>query len=509
MREGARMSERLVEMRAIEKSFNGIKVNEDVNFTLMRGEIHSLLGENGAGKTTLMNILYGLYQSDKGEIYFEGQRVEITDPLKAISYGVGMVHQHFMLVEPLSVYENIVLGAEESRLGFLRREESQKKIEQIMESSGLHVDLNAKVHTLPIGVKQRVEILKVLYRGAKVLILDEPTAVLTPQETDELFVTLCRLRDAGTSIILITHKMRETFMVSDRITIMRRGKIVADFDTDKTNAEELAQHMVGRNVNLAGYDHDQQIGEVVLKLEDVKTDQKDAMNLEGVSFEIRRGEIFGVAGVDGNGQSQLSDLLIGVIHPSGGQVFLEQADITRNTPFKQGQAGIAVIPEDRNAMGLIADFSVTENIMLGKQRLDKAQRRGFIRRRDMERQADEYIEKYSISPPRRDLPAKGFSGGNQQKIIIARELEGENIKLVLAVQPTRGLDIGATEFVHRQLIKMRDEGKAVLLISTELDEIRTLSDRIGVLYEGKMLDVRAADEYTEQQIGLLMAGKVG
>lgn len=497
-----------VEMRGIEKSFHGSKVNDDIHFVLRKQEIHALLGENGAGKTTLMNILYGLYQAERGEIFIEGNCLNISDPLTAISHGIGMVHQHFMLVDTLTVYENIILGSEETKAGFLHRDVSQKRIEKIIEDSGLVVDLDAKIHTLPIGAKQRVEILKVLYKGAKILILDEPTAVLTPQETDELFVILRRLRENGTSIVLITHKMRETFAVSDQITVMRKGKIIESVKTSDTDPSRLAMSMVGRGVQTSGYEKSNDIGEVLVRVDHLSTSIKGLKNLQDISFGIRKGQIFGIAGVDGNGQSQLVDVLIGVTQPYKGQIYLGDKDITKTGPDRQVKYGVAVIPEDRNSMGLVANFTVTENLFLGKQRTSLASKRGFLKLKNMEETADACIKEFDICPAKRDLLAKGFSGGNQQKIIVARELTAENIQLVIAVQPTRGLDIGATEFVHKQLMKMRDEGKAILLISTELDEVCNLSDQIAVMYEGKILADRAAQTYSEEELGLLMAGKM-
>lgn len=503
------MQNNIIEMRGIEKSFNKMKVVNNADFTLRKGEIHSLLGENGAGKTTLMNILYGLYRAEKGTIFFDGEIVNFSDPIKAISHGIGMVHQHFMLVDTMTVYENIILGDEECKLGFLRRNESQKRIERIMEDTGLHVDLNAKISTLPIGVKQRVEIIKALYRNVRVLILDEPTAVLTPQETDELFLTLRRLKQAGTSIVLITHKLRETYAIADRITVMRRGIIVSTNATDEIDSETLVQNMVGRQIGKSEYPHDQSIGQTVLRAEHISTDLKVGTNLKDICFQVKAGEILGFAGVDGNGQSALSDILIGVIHPNEGTLTLNGQKITNNTPSQQIDAGVAVIPEDRNAMGLVPAFSVTENLMLGLQNRKQFQKNGFLRYSHAELAAKSAVEKYSLLPARTDLPAKGFSGGNQQKIIIARELEQENLQLVLACQPTRGLDIGATEFVHKQLIRMRDEGKAIILISTELDEVLSLSDRIAVLFEGKILATRPTNEYTIETLGFLMAGQTG
>ena len=500
------MNDTIIQMNGIDKSFYGQKALDGVDFTLRRGEIHSLLGENGAGKTTLMNILYGLYIKDAGDVYLNGDLVNFSKPINAISNGIGMVHQHFMLEEPMSVYENIVLGKEETRFGFLKSNQSKKKIEQIMEESGLRVDLNAKINTLPIGLKQRVEILKALYRDARVLIMDEPTAVLTPQETDELFVTLKRLKQNGTSIVLITHKLRETYAIADRITVMRRGHIISTNRTCDISPQELVQHMVGKSVDIDKYSHEQHFGKTSLRLENVSTNLPDRMNLKSINLSLVEGEILGIAGVDGNGQSSLSDMLIGVIHPSAGEVYLYDNNITKNNPRQQNDAGVAVIPEDRHSMGQIPNFSVTENIILGCQRRKKYQNFGFIRKKQAEQAAMAAVEKYDVHPTATDLCVKDFSG-NQQKIIVARELENEGVKLVIASQPTRGLDIGATFFVHQQLIRMRDEGKTILLISTELDEIRSLSDRIAVMFEGEILDVRKAEEFSVEQLGLLMAGK--
>ena len=501
------MNDTIIQMNGIDKSFYGQKALDGVDFTLRRGEIHSLLGENGAGKTTLMNILYGLYIKDAGDVYLNGDLVNFSKPINAISNGIGMVHQHFMLEEPMSVYENIVLGKEETRFGFLKSNQSKKKIEQIMEESGLRVDLNAKINTLPIGLKQRVEILKALYRDARVLIMDEPTAVLTPQETDELFVTLKRLKQNGTSIVLITHKLRETYAIADRITVMRRGHIISTNRTCDISPQELVQHMVGKSVDIDKCSHEQHFGKTSLRLENVSTNLPDRMNLKSINLSLVEGEILGIAGVDGNGQSSLSDMLIGVIHPSAGEVYLYDNNITKNNPRQQNDAGVAVIPEDRHSMGQIPNFSVTENIILGCQRRKKYQNFGFIRKKQAEQAAMAAVEKYDVHPTATDLCVKDFSGGNQQKIIVARELENEGVKLVIASQPTRGLDIGATFFVHQQLIRMRDEGKTILLISTELDEIRSLSDRIAVMFEGEILDVRKAEEFSVEQLGLLMAGK--
>ena len=497
-----------VEMLGIDKSFNGIKVNDSVDFTLQQGEIHCLLGENGAGKTTLMNILYGLYTMEAGRILIEGKQMSIKSPLHAISLGIGMVHQHFKLVDTLSVYENIVLGQEETRYGFLRRDRSTKSIEELARNCGFSFDLNARIAPLPIGVKQRVEIIKALYKGAKILILDEPTAVLTPQEVDEMFVTLNKLKSQGTSIVFITHKMRETFEISDRVTVMRKGKIVATMNTKETNASELANHMVGRSIvspRLSERTHDSS-RQPVLSIKNVTATVKDGMSIRDVSLNIYPGEIVGIAGVDGNGQTQLVELLCGIRKPDSGKIELNGHNIVNDSPRKRIDAGMGLIPDDRHKLGLINSLDVTQNLVLGKQRLPKMSRFGLLKWKSLYNYADKLIKDYDIYPPQRKLPLSGFSGGNQQKVIVARELSSESLSLVIAFQPTRGLDIGAIEFVQKQLLQMRAQGKAILLISAELDEVRTMSDWIAVIYEGKLVAQRAGDAFAEQQLGLLMAG---
>lgn len=492
-------------MRGIKKCFGEVKALDSVDFTLCKGEIHALLGENGAGKTTLMNVLYGLYSPDEGEVIYNGKKENITNPLKAIKLGIGMVHQHFMLIDTLTAYENIILGCEETKYGFLRKVESKKAIEKLIANSGLTVDLDKKVSALPIGVRQRVEIIKALYKGANVLILDEPTAVLTPQETDELFEILKKLKDAGTSIIIITHKMRETFAISDRVTVMRKGKVVINLNVEETDPEELAMYMVGRDVNISGYEKSSSFEEISLRVENISTNNKNSKNLRNLNLKIKKGEIFGIAGVDGNGQSLLSDILIGVTKPTQGKVILNEVDITELSPSQRMELGVAVIPEDRNVQGLVGNFNVTQNLLLGRQR--KAGKHGFLNWKLLTKDAQKKIDEFNIMPPIETLPAKSFSGGNQQKIVIARELSEKNINLIIAIQPTRGLDIGAIDFVHRELIKKRDEGAAVLLISTELDEIRRLSNRLAVIYEGEFLVEGETSDFTEQDLGLYMAGK--
>ena len=499
----------VVEMRGIDKSFNNIKVNDHVDFMLRKGEIHCLLGENGAGKTTLMNILYGLYDMEAGAITVDGMPVAIKNPLHAIELGIGMVHQHFKLVDTLSVYENIILGCEETKNGFLVRRESVQKIKQLAADCGFAFDLDAKISSLPIGVKQRVEIIKALYKGAKILILDEPTAVLTPQEVDEIFITLNKLKAQGTSIVFITHKMRETFEVSDAVTVMRKGKIVARVETAQTTPEELANMMIGRNIMIPRLTarNAAENEAPVLCLRDVSYAARQGACLHNIDLAIYPGEIVGIAGVDGNGQAQLVELLAGIHNPTSGTITLDGQDITCLSPRKIIDKGVALIPDDRHKLGLVTSFDVTHNLLLGKQWRRDASRAGLVKWAHMGREADALIKEYGIYPPQKKLLLKGFSGGNQQKVIIARELSAENLRLVVAFQPTRGLDIGAIEFVQKQLLRMRSEGKAILLISAELEEVRAMSDRIAVIFEGRLLDTRPAGEFNEQELGLLMAGE--
>ncbi len=500
----------VVEMHGIDKFFNNIKVNDQVDFALRKGEIHCLLGENGAGKTTLMNILYGLYTMEAGNITMAGKAVTIKNPLHAIEHGIGMVHQHFKLVDTLSVYENIILGCEETKNGFLVRRESMQKISKIAADCGFAFDLDAKVSGLPIGVKQRVEIIKALYKGAHVLILDEPTSVLTPQEVDEIFVTLNKLKAQGTSIVFITHKMRETFEVSDTVTVMRRGKIVATVKTSETSSEELANMMVGRSITAPKLPARQRAENEtpILSVNELFYSAKEGADLHGINLDIYPGEIVGIAGVDGNGQAQLVELLAGIHSPTSGAIMLDGKDISSLTPRKIIDRGLALIPDDRHKLGLVNNFDMTHNLLLGKQWRGDASRGGLVKWKHLGLKADVLIREYDISPPEKALPLKNFSGGNQQKVIIARELSSENLRLVVAFQPTRGLDIGAIEFVQKQLLRMRNEGKAILLISAELDEVRTMSDRIAVIFEGRLLDTRPAAAFSEQELGLLMAGEV-
>jgi simple sugar transport system ATP-binding protein len=489
----------VLEMRGVTKTFGPVKANDDVSITLRRGEILGLLGENGAGKSTLMKILYGLYKPDAGEIFIDGEEVTIHDPKDAVSRGIGMVHQHFTLIPPLTVAENIVLGAEPRRGATLDLEGAVKATEELSERYGLEVDPRARVADLSVGEQQRVEILKALYREARILVLDEPTAVLTPQETEDLFAV-------GLSIILITHKLGELLGVSDEITIIRDGRVVDTVKTAETNEGELARLMVGREVLLRVEKDVSEVGEQRLVAEGlVVLSNTGARAVDDVSLEVRAGEILGVAGVDGNGQTQLAEALAGVRHVEGGRVYLDGADLTRLGADARQQRGLAYVPEDRATKGLVQDFTLYENNSLKTYDEPPFSRFGWIFPNVMRRRAAEALRAYDVRPPDPDARAGSLSGGNQQKAILARELSGDP-GVVIASQPTRGVDVGAIEFIHRQLLEQRAEGKAILLISLELEEIRSLSDRIVVLYAGKIVG-EVTPQATDEELGLLMAGR--
>ncbi len=524
-----------VEMRRITKRFGALVADDQVDLTVPKGTIHALVGENGAGKTTLMNMLYGLYFPDSGEILVHGKPVTLHGPGDAIKQGIGMVHQHFMLVPPLSVAENIVLGAEPPSLARFPRREAIRRVEELSALYGLRVDPTARVKNLPVGLQQRVEILKTLYRGAEILILDEPTAVLTPQETNELFVVLRDLVDKGKTILFISHKLREVMSVADQISVLRRGKKVATLDRANTSREEIARLMVGREILPQvdrGVSHP---GDPILEVSDLRCDSDRGLSaLKGVSFTVRAGEVLGIAGVEGNGQSELVDVLTGLRHATGGMISLHGRVVTNNTPRKLRDLGLASIPEDRHARGLILDYSVANNLILGSQNapeviggwllsllriLKRVYRRLILGsweapevtgswllspRRILER-ARRLISQFDIRGAGPTTPARSLSGGNQQKIVLAREIDGRP-RFLIAAQPTRGLDIGAIQFVHQQLLEERDKGVGILLVSAELDEILALSDRVAVLYEGHITGTFTAEEATEERLGILMTG---
>ena len=503
VREGAPV---VLEMRGVTKTFGPVRANDDVSITLHRSEILGLLGENGAGKSTLMKILYGLYKPDSGEIFIDGEEATIHDPKDAVSRGIGMVHQHFTLIPPLTVAENIVLGAEPRRGATLDLEGAIKATEELSERYGLTVDPRARVANLSVGVRQRVEILKTLYREARILVLDEPTAVLTPQETEDLFGVLKELVADGLSIIFITHKLGELLGVSDNITIIRDGRVVDTVKTAETNEGELARLMVGREVLLQVEKEASRVGEARLAAEGlVVLSNTGARAVDGVSLEVRSGEILGIAGVDGNGQTELAEALAGVRHAESGRVYLEGEDLTRLGGDARQERGLAYVPEDRASKGLVQDFTLYENNSLKTYDEPPFSRFGWIFPKVMRRRAAENLRAYDVRPADPDARAGSLSGGNQQKAILARELSGDP-GVIIASQPTRGVDVGAIEFIHGQLLKQRSEGKAILLISLELEEVRSLSDRIVVLYAGRIVG-EVTPEATDEELGLLMAGR--
>jgi len=496
-----------VEMRQIVKQFPGVRANDQVDFSVRAGEIHALVGENGAGKSTLMNILYGLLRPDSGEILINGKAVHMAGPRDAIALGIGMVHQHFMLIPVFSVGENIMLGREPvSGAVFYDRGQARTSISELTKRYGLALNPDARMGDLPVGLQQRAEIVKVLYRGANILILDEPTGVLTPQESHELFGVLRDLVKGGKTIIFISHKLKEVLEISDRITVMRRGKVVGHLTTKDTNEEEIATLMVGREVLLRVDKKPATPGLVAMKVENLTANSDQGVPaLKGVSFELRAGEILGIAGVEGNGQSELMEVLAGTRKASGGHVELGGRDITTMDARTERDAGVAFIPEDRRGAGLVLAFSIAENSILGRERTSTFSWRSIVLKlvaiRDWARRL---VRDYDVRTPSIDVAARNLSGGNQQKVIVAREMEGRP-KVLLAAQPTRGVDIGAIEFIHRQIVKERDGGAAVLLVSAELDEVRSLSDRIAVMYEGKIVSIESPDT-PEERLGLLMTG---
>lgn len=496
----------IIEMRGITKRFPGVTANDHVNLAVEKGEIHGLLGENGAGKTTLMNILYGLYPSDEGDIRVRGQSVAFAGPGDAIARGIGMVHQHFMLIPVFTVAENLMLGNELTRGPVLDMAAAQSKVRELSNKFGLRVDPVARVEDLPVGLQQRVEILKALYRDADILILDEPTAVLTPQEVEELYGVMRALRDQGHTIIFISHKLKEVLTICDRVTVLRDGKVVGTRRAGEVNESSLARMMVGRDVLLQVTRPQVEPGLPVLEVSGLRArNSRDLPALDGVSFTVHAGEIVGVAGVEGNGQTELVEVLTGLRRADAGRVAIAGKDLTNHEPGELFSAGVAHIPEDRHRRGLVLDFSITENMLLGFQDVPPYANGLALDYRQARRTTERLVKEYDVRTPGIDVLARTLSGGNQQKVILAREFE-RHPKLLIAAQPTRGLDVGATEFVHRQLVEQRSEGKAVLLVSSELGEIMDLSDRIIVMYEGRIQGTVLAAEATEEMLGLLMAG---
>ena len=499
----------ILELHDITKRFPGVLANDHINLTLHRGEILALLGENGAGKTTLMNILYGLYQPDEGEIYVRGQKARIESSNDAIDLGIGMVHQHFMLVPVFTVTENVMLGHEETRPGgFLDRHAAAQRVQEISDQYHLGVDPYVRVEDLPVGVQQRVEIIKLLYRNADILILDEPTAALTPQEADELFHIMRSLVQQGKSIIFITHKLREVLQIADRITVIRSGRVVGTTTPSETDRDILAAMMVGRDVELEVEKAPAHPGNVVLKVEDLSViSESGLIAVADVSFEVLEGEILGVAGVQGNGQTELVRAITGLLEPVEGKIFLLGKDITHASPREIIELETAHIPEDRQKDGLVLSYPVADNLVLNTYYHAPYTRGVILQEGEILETAEDLIDQFDIRTPSPLTPVGTLSGGNQQKVIVARELS-RPIKLLVASQPTRGLDVGSIEYIHHQLIARRDAGVAVLLVSTELDEIMQLSDRIAVMYRGQIVAILDGAKASKEEIGLLMAGIV-
>ena len=499
--------EYVIEMLHITKEFPGIKANDDITLQLRKGEIHALLGENGAGKSTLMSVLFGLYQPEAGEIRKNGVKVEINDPNDATALKIGMVHQHFKLVEVFTVLDNIILGAETTKLGFIQKKEARAKVQALSEKYGLHVDLDAKVEDITVGMQQRVEILKMLYRDNEILIFDEPTAVLTPQEIDELMATMREFAKEGKSILFISHKLNEIMEVSDRVTVLRKGEYVGTVNTSETNKQELSNMMVGRPVQLEVVKDEAKPTDEVLRVEHFSVPSRVHKRnaVDDVSFSVRKGEIVCVAGIDGNGQSELIYGLTGLDKSSGGKVTLCGEDITHASIAHRGK-NMSHIPEDRHKYGLVLDFTLEQNMVLQRFQEPQFEKAGFINNAAVREYADELIDKFDVRSGQGAVTvARSMSGGNQQKAIIAREIDRDK-PLIVAVQPTRGLDVGAIEYIHSQLVSERDKGKAILLVSLELDEVMSLSDRILVMYEGKIVGEFDPKKITVQELGLYMAG---
>ena len=502
------MDDFVIEMRNITKTFPGIKANDNITLQLRRGEIHALLGENGAGKSTLMSVLFGLYQPDSGEIYKDGKKVNIRNPNDANALGIGMVHQHFKLVEVFSVLDNIILGAEDTKMGILNKKEARKKVVSLSEKYGLRVDPDALIEDISVGMQQRVEILKMLYRDNDILIFDEPTAVLTPQEIDELMEIMRNFAKEGKSILFITHKLNEIMAVSDRCTVLRKGRYMGTVNISETSKEELSRMMVGRDVNFAVSKKESIPGNVVLQVKGVTVPSKIHKKnvVHDVSFEVRTGEIVCLAGIEGNGQTEFVAALSGLDTMSEGQILLNGKDISHMSIRDRSKSGLSHIPEDRHKHGLVLDYTLEENMVLQRYWEPAFQNHGFIKKAEVRRYAERLIEQYDVRSGQGPVTiARSMSGGNQQKAIVAREID-RGTDLLVAVQPTRGLDVGAIEYIHKQIVGVRDAGKAVLLVSLELDEVMNLSDRILVMYEGEIVGEFDPRTTTVQELGLYMAG---
>lgn len=500
------MAEPALEVIGITKRFPGVLANNDIHFTLAKGQIHCMLGENGAGKTTLMSVIYGLYQPDAGEIRVNGQRVTIHSANDAIRLGIGMVHQHFMLIPELTVTENIILGNEVTVGPFLNRRKAAEQIRALSQKFGLAIDPQARVGDLPVGARQRVEIIKALYRRADILILDEPTAVLTPQEAEDLFKVMRTLIEQGVSIVFITHKLKEVLKVADQITVLRRGEVAGVVSPKESSEASLAALMVGREVILQVDKSAAHPGEAVLQVRDLRVnDDRGHGAVDGVSFEVRAGEILGVAGVQGNGQTELVKALTGLQTPLSGQIMIAGQDVTAATPRQVTELGVAHIPEDREEDGLVKSYPIVDNVILNSYYRPPFSQNFVMDGAAAVKQAQDVVDRFDVRTPSIYVGAGTLSGGNKQKVIAGREFS-RPIKLLVAAQPTRGLDVGSIEFIHKQIVAQRDAGVAVVLVSAELDEILALSDNIAVMYRGKIIDILPAAQADREKLGLLMAG---
>lgn len=502
------MENYIIEMLNITKEFPGIVANDNITLRLKKGEIHALLGENGAGKSTLMSVLFGLYQPEKGEIKMNGKAVKINNPNDANALGIGMVHQHFKLVEIFTVLENIILGVEPNKMGFLQKQEARGKVVALSEKYGLRVDPDSLIEDITVGMQQRVEILKMLYRDNEILIFDEPTAVLTPQEIKELLQIMKGFAAEGKSILFITHKLNEIMEVADRCTVLRKGKYIGTVDVQETSKEELSKMMVGRDISFSVEKEVKTPGDVVLSVRDVTVASKTHKNnsVKGVTFDVRAGEIVCLAGIDGNGQTEFVHALAGLEKLVSGSITLCGKDITKASIRERSVSGMSHIPEDRHKHGLVLDYSLEENLVLQRYWQPQFQSKGFIKFDEMRKYAEKLIQKFDIRSGQGPITsARSMSGGNQQKAIIAREIDKDH-ELLVAVQPTRGLDVGAIEYIHKQLVERRDAGKGVLLVSLELEEVMNVSDRILVMYEGEIVGELDPKATTVQELGLYMSG---
>ncbi|MEK6266104.1 MAG: ABC transporter ATP-binding protein [Clostridium sp.] len=498
--------EKVIQMKGITKVFPGTIANDCVDFELLKGETHVLLGENGAGKTTLMNILYGLYKQEKGEIYVSGNLVNISTPNDAIKLGIGMVHQHFMLVHNFTVAQNIVLGIEPKKGFKIDMKKAIHDVKEISEKYGFAINPSAVIEDISVGQQQKVEILKALYRGAEILILDEPTAVLTPQEIEELRTIIRNLEKEGKSVILITHKLKEVMSMSDRVTIIRRGKVTGTVKTSETSIDKLAELMVGRKVNLTIDKEPAVIKGEILKVKNLcVNDQRRLPAVNNLNLSVYGGEILGVAGIDGNGQTEFIEVLTGLRKPKSGTITINDKNIYGKSPRDIMIAGVGHIPQDRHKRGLILDYSLFENSVLGIHKNAPFSKGIVMNYSEVRKHCASLIQEFDIRTPNADVSASSLSGGNQQKLIAAREIS-KDPELLIAAQPTRGLDVGAIEYIHKRLVQERDKGKAILLVSLELDEVMALSDRIAVMYDGNIVDILNREDATEQKLGILMAG---